>query len=193
MKRNHKLPHWLVLVIFFLITFIYAFLRYNIFGETPMTDIPTVIVNKAISFTLTIWLLYAYWKFYTSDNIDVFHQHYELFRKMIFIHIFLSLLIMCERLIPKFFGSQSYTLWGGLSLLAGVLASSLLSYSLNKTFMFIFLLLFKMHLFFMGFQGWLKPQSWPGYMPPITLICFIIVLITDYIILKTTFPEQSKP
>jgi hypothetical protein len=31
-----------------------------------------------------------------------------------------------------------------------------------------------LHLFFMGYQGWLKPASWHGGLPPISLVAFTI-------------------
>jgi len=33
------------------------------------------------------------------------------------------------------------------------------------------------HLFFMGFKGWLNPSAWPGGLPPISLIGFVIFTI----------------
>jgi hypothetical protein len=30
------------------------------------------------------------------------------------------------------------------------------------------------HLFFMGYKGWLNPGGWHGGMPPISLVAFIV-------------------
>jgi len=35
------------------------------------------------------------------------------------------------------------------------------------------LLLGAVHLFFMGYQGWLKPSGWHGGLPPISLVAFV--------------------
>jgi hypothetical protein len=37
------------------------------------------------------------------------------------------------------------------------------------------------HLFFMGYQGWLKPAGWHGGMPPISLVAFTFFVVA-YII-----------
>jgi hypothetical protein len=29
-----------------------------------------------------------------------------------------------------------------------------------------------LHLFFMGYEGWLKPAGWHGGLPPISLVAF---------------------
>ena len=34
------------------------------------------------------------------------------------------------------------------------------------------------HIFFMGYQGWTNTQNWPGGLPPITLIAFVIFIAT---------------
>lgn len=37
-----------------------------------------------------------------------------------------------------------------------------------------------LHVLIMGFAGWLTPGKWPGYMPPITMISFLIVVYILY-------------
>lgn len=36
------------------------------------------------------------------------------------------------------------------------------------------LLFTALHVFFMGYTTWLDVSSWPGYLPPITLLSFVI-------------------
>jgi hypothetical protein len=42
----------------------------------------------------------------------------------------------------------------------------------SRKFMLFALLLGAVHLFFMGYQGWLSPAGWHGGLPPISLVAF---------------------
>ena len=42
----------------------------------------------------------------------------------------------------------------------------------SRKFMLFALLLGAAHLFFMGYEGWLKPAGWHGSLPPISLVAF---------------------
>lgn len=42
----------------------------------------------------------------------------------------------------------------------------------SRKFMLFALLLGAAHLFFMGYEGWLKPADWHGGLPPISLVAF---------------------
>jgi hypothetical protein len=33
------------------------------------------------------------------------------------------------------------------------------------------------HLFFMGYEGWLKPSGWPGGLAPISLVSFSFFVV----------------
>ena len=33
------------------------------------------------------------------------------------------------------------------------------------------------HVTFMGYQGWFKPDTWHGGMPPITLLAFLLAIV----------------
>jgi len=54
------------LFIFFL-CFTYSYVRYIVFGNVDTIDIPTVILNKDIAFSIVIYLLFLYKK-----NIQTF-------------------------------------------------------------------------------------------------------------------------
>jgi len=116
---------------------------------------------------------------------------------LIFTHLFLSLILLNPANYQKFFMENgSFTINAGLSMLAGVIAFIILwIYTISfQTFLredkgfikFITsrkVILMAMaftaaHIFFMGYQGWMTPQNWPGGLPPITLIAFVIFIIT---------------
>ncbi len=38
-----------------------------------------------------------------------------------------------------------------------------------------------LHLFFMGYQGWLNPAGWHGSLPPISLVAFTFCAVGYFI------------
>jgi hypothetical protein len=91
----------------------------------------------------------------------------------------------------KFFDTDgTLTLLAGLSMLGGILAFVVLwaynlsfqtflredrayiSFITSRKFLLFALLLGAMHLFFMGYEGWLEPSGWHGGLPPISLVAF---------------------
>ena len=108
----------------------------------------------------------------------------------------MSFLLFSPDVYPKFFEEDgTLTLLAGLSMLGGVLAFVVLwSYNLSfqtflredqafirfitsRRFLLAALLLGAAHVFFMGYQGWLKPSGWHGGLPPISLVAFVFLAI----------------
>jgi len=44
----------------------------------------------------------------------------------------------------------------------------------SRRFLIWALLLGGVHVFFMGFRGWLEPSGWAGGMPPVSLVAFVL-------------------
>jgi hypothetical protein len=112
---------------------------------------------------------------------------------LVLIHALMSFLVFRPSVYHQFFGANdTLNLVGGLAMLAGVLAFVILwGYNLSfqtflredhafiafitsRRFMLFALVLGGLHLFFMGYQGWLKPAGWHGGLPPISLVAFTI-------------------
>ena len=47
------------------------------------------------------------------------------------------------------------------------------------------------HLFFMGIDGWMKPEDWHGGLPPISLIAFSFFLVAFIINLLGRGPNEK--
>jgi hypothetical protein len=159
----------------FVLTFLYSILRYNIFGEVPIIDIPTFIVNKAIAFSMIIILLLAVLKRINKKDED-FNNYLNVAKILTIIHVLITLSLMSQNYYPKLFLNEKLTLFGNLSVLSGVLAFVFFIFKQIKIGYLVFLFLTAIHLFFIGFKGWLTFEKWNGMMPPITLFCFIIVI-----------------
>ena len=110
------------------------------------------------------------------------------------IHALISFLLFNPAFFGKFFDADGrLTLFAGLSMLGGVLSFAFLwAYNLSfqtflredqafirtitsRPFLLTALLIAALHVFFMGFQGWLNPAGWNGGLPPISLVAFTII------------------
>ena len=90
---------------------------------------------------------------------------------------------------------STLTLIAGISLLAGVLGFVVLwAYNLSfqtflredqafigfitsRRFLLFALVLGGVHLFFMGYEGWMNPAGWHGGLPPISLVAFVFFAV----------------
>ena len=170
----------------FVLSFVYAIVRYHVFHEVPWAHFPLFIANKAISLSGLVFLGMA---LVQQDKLDrkAFGQWGA---ALIGAHILISFLIMNEHYFAKFFiANGEYTFQAELSMLAGVIGAIfmcalLLSppsstsghLSLRLGWGRAILICAAVHLAFMGYTSWLAPEDWPGYMPPITLISLIVAV-----------------
>ena len=96
-------------------------------------------------------------------------------------HVILSMLVLKPYYLKNFFVQDSFRLTANISLLFGSLAVILYLFkeqfkgTTNKLSIILFLT--GIHLLAMGWEGWLQPNSWYGYFPPITLLSFLLVLV----------------
>jgi len=185
----------------------YTIVRYHIFGSVPWKELPFFIMNKAVSLNGIILLILTF-TIGPLNNLGVKMSENWLKAKkplgitgfiFIFIHIIMSFLLFTPAYYGKFFtGNGTLTLNAGLSMLTGTFAFIVLwFYNLNfykleknqdiirtiksKGFLLLVMPLTALHLFFMGYKGWLNPAGWNGGIPPISLIAFIFFTI-GYII-----------
>lgn len=191
-----------------LISFIYAIIRYHVLGDVPWNDFPFFIFNKGIALVAFILLILNF-SIGPLKNIGInVSEGWLNSRKIlgmvgflfVLIHVFISMLLFKPEMFGKFFEENGrLTLYAGLSMLGGVLAFVLLwVYNLafktdlkedqkfihfitSRKYLLISFLFTMLHIFFMGYKGWLNPSGWNGGLPPISLVAFTI-FITGYII-----------
>lgn len=182
----------------------YAVLRYNIFGGVPWKDLPLFILNKGVSLASLILLTFNF-SLSPLKNFGISISDKLLSaRKSLgvtgfafaFMHLIMSISILNPAYYPIFFIEEgSLTLRGGLCLLGGVLSFILLwvyyksfkqmvkkdnkinAMITSKTSILYILFFLGIHLFFLGYTGWTTVELWPGGLPPISLISFLIFLI----------------
>jgi len=186
----------------------YAVLRYHILGPVGWKDFPFLILNKGISLAALV-LLVLNFSLGPLNNIGVpVPDSWLSARKilgmtgflLVLIHALMSFMLFRPEIFGKLFETDgSLTLFGGLSMLGGILSFVVLwGYNLSfqthlrdektfilfitsRKFLLFAMLLSAIHLFFMGFKGWLSPSGWHGGLPPISLIAFVFFM-TGYVV-----------
>ena len=177
----------------------YAILRYHIAGPVPWKDFPLFISNKGLCLAAFV-LLTLNFALGPIRNLGIVVPDRLLNARkamgmvgflLAFIHVLMSFMLFSPAIYTKFFaGNGSLTLFAGLSMLGGVLSfvalwgynmsfqtflreeTAFIAFITSRKFMLFALLLGAMHLFFMGYEGWLAPAGWHGGLPPISLVAF---------------------
>lgn len=200
-----------IILITSIFSLLYAITRYHVFGNVPWNDFPFFILNKAISLAAFIMLTFNF-SIGPLKNLGLNVSEGWLNARQtlgmtgflyVLVHVLMSFMIFKPEIFGKFFEEDgSLTLFAGLSMLGGIFAFVVLwAYNLSfkttmkedakfmqfitsRKFLLVALLFSLAHIFFMGYEGWLKPSDWHGGMPPISLvaftffaICYIINLI----------------
>ena len=193
-----------IILITSLLSIGYAILRYHISGPVPWKDLPFYTLNKGFALSGFVLLLFTF-SFGPLNNLG-FHvpERFLHARKalgmagfiVVFIHALISFLLFKPGIYGKFFHQDgTLTLADGLSMLGGVLSFVILwVYNLSfqthlrddkrfirfiksRQFILPAMLTSFLHIFFMGYRGWLSPADWHGGLPPISLLSFAFFLI----------------
>ena len=169
--------------------FVYAVARYVIFKGVSPEHLPLYVANKSFSLVGLLAIgCAALWK--TSQQRKAWG-----FAGLICLglHLVISLAILNPGYFAKFYSADGKFLWQiECALLAGTLAfvavaglgvatlvpkenaggSPGKSKSLIAGLGRCVLLLTMTHVFMLGYKGWLAISTWPGWLPPITLLAF---------------------
>lgn len=181
---------------------LYAIIRYNVFSGVAWTHLPLYIVNKsaALAGVILIGLAYAVGKLFGgpagTEPVRAKAKYLGLAGfSMITVHVLMSMVLLSPANYGKFFeASGKFNLTGELTFLFGVLAYACLLFPAITTLPYMYdalgmdrwlqaqhmgyftLALACGHTLAMGYKGWVDPSAWPGSMPPITLLGFLVAL-----------------
>ena len=161
--------------------FVYAVLRYVVFGETELAQIPLYVTNKALAAGSAVCLLMAgytcvrrlkqasrswgRWALHTAG-----------------LHAVTSTALLAGDYYPAFFGDVLLSFGGELSLLAAVLALycfatiGKLPEAMQHRRALAACGLVAVHVLLFGYPGWLDVPAWHGGLPPISLLTFAVAL-----------------
>jgi len=117
---------------------------------------------------------------------------------LVLIHALMSFMLFSPAVYGKFFEQNgTLTLVAGLSMLGGILAfvvlwgynlsfqthlredKAFIQFITSRKFLLVAMILGGVHLFFMGYTGWLNPSGWHGGLPPISLVAMVF-FVTGY-------------
>jgi DMSO/TMAO reductase YedYZ heme-binding membrane subunit len=183
----------------------YAITRYHLVGPVPWKDFPMFILNKGISLSAFI-LLACNFGFGPLNNLGIkIPEGWLNARKSIgmtgfllaLIHALMSFMLFSPSVYGKFFVEDgTLTMLGGLSMLAGIIAfvilwgynmsfqtflredKAFIQFITSRKFLIVALLFGALHIIFMGYEGWLKPEGWHGGMPPVSLVAIVIFAVS---------------
>jgi hypothetical protein len=174
-----KNQYWVAL----LFTTVYAIIRYAVFGNVSLNNMPVFLMNKGIAMTAAVSLFMASLCLVRRDR-DAARFWTNACSQSVFVHILLSLGILSKAYFHKFYSGDKLNLTGEVVLLAGVLAvyclwrmhATELKAAVWRTLTILVCLLVAVHLFAMGYDDWFLVQKWNGALPPPTLISFFLVI-----------------
>jgi len=166
----------------FLLSTAYATIRYNVIKGVDWSDWPLYTLNKVFGVTSLLLIVLAVVRYGLRSmysNAKILHMA-GLFAG---IHILLSFMLLSPLYYPKFFLDGKLTILASLSMLLGSIAAVIFMNGAvqkgeRKTSEKIRSLatisaIISLHVAFQGYQSWLTPSAWPGFIPPITLLSFL--------------------
>jgi hypothetical protein len=178
----------IIALIAFLLSLAYAITRYIVHGTVAVEQLPLYVFNKAVA--LTGLGLLALARFVRDRQAG---RAFGLIgASLTGLHALLSLMILQPAYLPKFYnplGKMTGT--AELSMLAGGLGLGLLAIMLWSaprreggeaaaenlpSLTRAILAAAALHSFFMGYSVWRTPNEWPGGLPPMTLISFLVAV-----------------
>lgn len=182
---------------------VYAIVRYNVFKGVEWTHLPLYIVNKSAAFGGVVFIALAYVVgklFGGTPGSEPVRAKAKFFGLagfgMISMHILMSMVLLSPANYEKFFAeSGKLNLAGEFTFLCGVLAYGCLLFPAITTLPYMYdalgmerwlraqhmgyatLGLACGHTFAMGYKGWFDLSTWPGSLPPITMLGFLAALL----------------
>lgn len=174
---------WLAIAAAVILSASYATLRYNVFKRVPWSDWPHVIGNKILALASLLLIATAIWRLGGKRRKPI-RTLMAVGSAMAVAHSLLSLAILDPGHLDKFYVGAKLTASAGASLLLGSLASGLLyrgggtpgssAPRASAPALGVIAFLSGCHAALPSASGWFDPARWPGAMPPITLISFLV-------------------
>lgn len=167
----------------FLVSAGYATIRYNIIQGVSWSDWPVYTLNKVFGFSSLMLLVIAIVRYrlesaYSNSKI--------LYMSGLFggIHVLISCMLLNPVYYEKFFYDRKLTMEASFSMLLGAIAAVIFisratlkgDRNTNNKIRSLAVLSVTvgLHAALQGFQSWLEPSTWPGFIPPITLLSFLV-------------------
>lgn len=209
--KSNKIIIWATVL-----SVLYAIIRYHIFKDVPLIFILKV-SNKGISLASILLIAISLSIGPLSRKFPSIFSSIEQGKRLFglwgftlaFFHSLLSLLLLKPSQYASFFSFLTLNGLGEYVLVTGFISLFLLAaafttsfphlYSISRrTFQitqfagYIGCVVAGLHVVPIGINNWHKLSTWPGYLFPITLLSFLLVLITVILRTSSTFLPQVK-
>lgn len=198
---------------------LYAVVRYNVFKGVEWIHLPLYIVNKSFALSGVVFLSLSYLVGKLFDPYPGDSRRRRAMAKffgltgfaLIAMHIFMGFVMLSPAYYEKFFHeSGKMNLTGEMTFLFGVLAIGCLFFPAVTTLPYMYealggprwlraqrmgywaLALACGHTFAMGWKGWFDVSTWPGSLPPITLLGFLAALLAVAVKLRLLAQGRGK-
>jgi DMSO/TMAO reductase YedYZ heme-binding membrane subunit len=154
-----------------------------VYGDVDWSQLPLFTLNKAVSFSAAILLGCAYLPWNSPQRRTFGLAGFALSM----LHVLMSAALLTPAHYPKLYADARFNLMGGICILGGCVAVLLLLVPASASSRVVKAALASeewvarqrvgywalgaavVHVFALGFRGWLDPASWPGGLPPITM------------------------
>lgn len=180
-------PYTYIIII---LSFAYAIVRYHVLGDIAWEHFPLFVTNKALSLSGLIFLGMSLVQREKKDRKSLG----QLGAALIGMHVLISYLILNKQYFMDFFQYTGImTFQAEMAMLAGVIGFMFMgallmaspksnapeghATSLRLGWGRAILILAAVHVAFMGYGSWLTPREWPGYLPPIKGLSFLIAIV----------------
>jgi hypothetical protein len=162
---------------------LYASARYHVFSNAPWSDWPMYTLNKAFGLSALVLLVAAVARRRWRPGLAIGRT--MLAAGVLFgMHVLVSLALLSPAYYPKFFAGGKLSALAGTALVLGAIATAALAAgakprpqeTADEKARGLALLAFAVgaHAALPGVASWLEPSTWPGLMPPITLVAFVM-------------------
>lgn len=197
----------------------YSIVRYHIAGDVEWRHFPAFILNKATSLASVFFVASSYLvgktiRWYDDDKrlrLVVIKFCGLMGFSLAAIHAVLALSIWTPAYFAKYFDDVGrLNLQGELGMAVGVAALFFLTspaittlpmmpkalggqrWKRSQRMGYVALVLVGAHLIALGLKGWLKPEGWPAWMPPISLVAFVATLVPLIVKRNLVFERKKK-
>lgn len=157
----------------------YATARYNVIKGVPWEDWPTYTVNKVFAVSaVALLLVAAVRRRRSAGSAGPLLGHAALLTAL---HVVLSLMLLTPAYFEKYFAAGKLTAAAGVAMTFGALGlvwmmRGTLTGQRARGGLALLATLTIGHTAVQGFAGWLDPATWPGGLPPITLLSTLLAL-----------------
>ena len=194
------------MAIIFLASFLYATLRYIVFGPYKINALPIFVMNKALALSFVIYLYILSSPYFTGIKRSVLGiTTYSIG----ILHALLSIILLPTSFLKKYYTSEGEMAVGFSAMIFFGILSFIISLLLSKGFRYptkyskfwstftfeklflIFLIVLALHIFVFCISDWIKINQWYGYLPPVSLLAFIFLIGTTFHFFQRIFCKKK--